>query len=231
MCFSCGFLVSVLWMFSARFSSRLSFRPSFRFAPRFAFRFVLRLVFSFRSSPRLSPCPAVRFSVLACRVGGSWDAPFCSALWERAEGCSFSCLGAVAAMWEACIVDGGGGWRGWAPVRGVGRVARRGVGRGMMIVRRRGGAFSVARSLSRAGWRAGLARRLARRFCQLVSAVCRAVVVWMDVSAGVMALRDGGDVSTCGFFSLLVSGWRGDGVSSSRPVAASRFSSRSSVSR
>lgn len=76
---------------SVRFSSRPSVRFH-RFAPCLAFR----------------PVPSFRFSVLACRVGGLCGVPFYSALLDRAGVCSFSCFGVVAAMWEACIVDGGG---------------------------------------------------------------------------------------------------------------------------
>ena len=65
---------------------------------------------------------------------------------------------------------------------------------------------------------------MTRRFCQLVLAVCQAVaVLLMDVLAGGMALRDGDDGIACRFFSFLVSGRRGDGVSSSRPVAGVSF--------
>lgn len=96
-CFSCGFLVLVLWMVSPRSSSRLSFRSSPRFASRSAFRFALRSAFSlFRFSSRLSFRLSARFTVLLfdplfgpshrfvspfrpCRVGGSWNAPFLSA--------------------------------------------------------------------------------------------------------------------------------------------------------
>lgn len=68
-CFSCGFLVSVLWMFSASSSSRLSFRSSLRPVPRFAFRSAIRLVFPFRSSPRLSARPIVSFLRLGVSGG------------------------------------------------------------------------------------------------------------------------------------------------------------------
>lgn len=62
-CFSCGFLVSVLWMFFDSFfaSPLVSF-----FVPFF-------------SLFHLSPRPSVRFSVMACRVGGLLVAPFLSA--------------------------------------------------------------------------------------------------------------------------------------------------------
>lgn len=68
-----------------------------------------------------------------------------------------------------------------------------------------------ARSLSRADCRAGGARRWTRRFCQLVLAAYKAMIA--------VCRGHGGDGIACRFFSFLVSGGRGDGVSSSRPVA------------
>lgn len=121
-------------------------------------------------------------------------------------------------------------WR--AVWRGVERVARRGVRRGVMIVRRRGGVLRVAhsliaRSLFRSDYREEAARRLTRRFCQLVLAACQAAAaLLMDVLAGGMTLRDGGDGIACRFFSFLILGGRGDGVSSR---SSSRSSSRGGV--
>lgn len=54
-----------------------------------------------------------------------------------------------------------------------------------------------------------MARRLMRRFCQLVLAACQAMIA--------VCRGHGGDGIACRFFSFLVSGGRGDGVSS-RPV-------------
>lgn len=143
-CFSCGFLVSVLWMFSASSSSRLSFRSSLRPVPRFAFRSAIRLVFPFRSSPCLSARPIVSFLRLGVS-GGRFvgRAVFVSSLGLAGVYFFFVswCRGGDVG---ACrIVDGGavfGGWRGGASVRGVwrsvwrgvGRVAWRGVGRGVV---------------------------------------------------------------------------------------------------
>ena len=64
MCFSCGFLVSVLWtVFVQSFVLFLAslLRLSFRFSPRPPFRLSSR--FSFRSSACISPRPSVRFLV------------------------------------------------------------------------------------------------------------------------------------------------------------------------
>ena len=64
-CFSCGFLVSVMWMASARFSPRLSFCLSFRHPFRFSTRSPFRLLprFSFRPSGCFSLRSSVRFLV------------------------------------------------------------------------------------------------------------------------------------------------------------------------
>lgn len=72
-----------------------------------------------------------------------------------------------------------------------------------------------ARSLSRVGFRAVASRRWSRRFCQLVLAACKAMIA---VCRGY-----GGDGIACRFFSFLVSGGRGDGVSS-RPLVSSLVS-------
>ena len=138
-CFSCGFLMLVLWMFFGlpfvpffgpfppfRLSSRLSFRLSARFpVSLFAPPFGLPRRFVF-------PFGRVGWAVRgACR--------FCQLIWGGLVFIYLSCRDAVAAMWGACIVDGGGGSADggvWALVRsvwrGVGRVACRGVGRGVV---------------------------------------------------------------------------------------------------
>lgn len=157
-CFSCGFLVSVLWMFSACSSPHFSFRFSLRSASRSVFRLAFRpvshvsLLFppfvspfgpfpSFRSSPRLSPRLSFRFSVSSVSGGRFVErAVFVSSLW-RVVVCSLSCLCAVVAMrvrvssmWSVQWMAGC--WRQCvvSAFRAAGRVAcrsaRRGAGRG-----------------------------------------------------------------------------------------------------
>ena len=72
-CFSCGFLVSVLWMVFGLFLAP----PFASFCPSHRLRFALRLVSPFRSSLRLSLRSSVCFSVWACRGSVCGSRRFC----------------------------------------------------------------------------------------------------------------------------------------------------------
>lgn len=118
MCFSCGFLVSVLWMvfvpllvsffipffgpflvssFVPFFAPlRLSFRPSARF-PRFVPRFALRSALLF-----VSPFGRVGWAVC-------WSRRFCQLVWGGRAFISLSCFGAVGAMYRHVVSLMGGG--------------------------------------------------------------------------------------------------------------------------
>ena len=141
-----------LWFFGAdiveSFCPVSTFRPSLRFAPRFASRSALRHAFR----PAFRPAPSFRLSVWACRVGGSWDAPFLSAL---CGGRSFVFF-RVLVSWGRC---GGvyrrcgrfGGWRGGVRFVGTWRCGVS-VGGSMMPCR---AAWCVLRDEGLDAWRDG----------------------------------------------------------------------------
>lgn len=112
--------------------SRFALRPAFRLVPLFVSPFG-RVGLAVRVSRR--------FVLL---FGSEWEFVLfrASVSWRRCGVCRI--------VDEVGLADGGV----WASVRsvwrGVGRVVWRGVGRGVVIVRRRGGAFRIARSLFRA---------------------------------------------------------------------------------
>lgn len=132
MCFSCGFLVSVLWMFFSLFLVPLL--VSF-FIPFFG---------PFLVSPF---CSFLRF----VRVGWTvfWSRRFCQLVWGGRAFISLSCFGAVGAMCRHVVSLMGAvrkmAWRGVCAGRGACRLARRWAGRDGRLMAK--WVFCVARSL------------------------------------------------------------------------------------
>lgn len=240
-CFSCGFLCRCCGWFSFRSSFRFSFRLSPRSVLRLASRFAFRPVPSFRFSVRSPFRPSVRFSVWACQGSVCWSRRFCQ--FFRAGGrLYFLCLGVVAAMWGHVVsLMWSVRWMVWLGVC-AGRMAFRVAERVACCSARRWSgrddrlmvgqcspccsfacrSFVFSFRLSGCGGEAIDAPFLSARLGGLSGGggvVDGCVSGWCAVGMAVMS-------SACCFFSFLVSGGRGDGVSSR---SSSRFSSRVGV--